>query len=237
MRWITAGLMNASGAHRRDHRAARAGPRASSIGLRSRTVGGNLGSKTSAQGSSATAECSSPITVGHRLQRPAREEVGGARRAAGHRGGASPRESALASASPQRSRAASAAAATARSGGSASKPLTWTTFTPASARAVVELLDHPPHERDLPGQVHVVGAVGDAGLDHRPPVERVRADEVEDDPRAGGHRRQRGRDRRDRPRSSRGTRRRPRPRIRSSLPASRAAAAQVKSVPAQRPAR
>jgi hypothetical protein len=38
--------------------------------------------------------------------------------------------------SPKRSRAASAASATAMSGGSASKPQTWTIFTPAcSARA------------------------------------------------------------------------------------------------------
>jgi len=59
--------------------------------------------------------------------------------------------------------------------------------------ALVVGVDHPPREGDLAGQVDVVRAGGDAGLDHRLAVEGVGADEVEDDPRARGHRRQRGR--------------------------------------------
>ena len=57
--------------------------------------------------------------------------------------------------------------------------------------ARVEGVDHLAHERDLSGQVHVVGAARDARLDHRPPVQRVGAAEVEHHPRAGGHRRER----------------------------------------------
>ena len=59
-------------------------------------------------------------------------------------------------------------------------------------RALVEGVDRPSHERDLAGQVDVVGAVLDAGFDHRRAVEGVGADQVEDDPGPCGHRRQRG---------------------------------------------
>ena len=57
---------------------------------------------------------------------------------------------------------------------------------------LVEGVDRPPHERDLSGQVDVVGAVLDAGFDHRRAVEGVGADQIEDDPGPRGHRRQRG---------------------------------------------
>ena len=59
-------------------------------------------------------------------------------------------------------------------------------------RALVEGVDRPPHERDLAGQVDVVGPVLDAGFDHRGAVEGVGADQVEHDPGPCGHRRQRG---------------------------------------------
>ena len=95
------------------------------------------------------------------------------------------------SSASQRSRAVSAASCTARSGGSASKPQTWTTLTAASVAATSKLLDDLAHERDLAGEVDVVGAGGDAGLDHRAAAGRVGADEVEDDRRAGRHRRER----------------------------------------------
>ena len=42
-------------------------------------------------------------------------------------------------------------------------------------------VEHPARERDLAGQVDVVGAAVDAGGDHRLAVEGVRADEVDDD--------------------------------------------------------
>ena len=60
--------------------------------------------------------------------------------------------------SSKRSRAASAASRTDRSGGSASNPHTCTTFTPAAAAGAIELVDHPPHERHLTRQIHIVGA-------------------------------------------------------------------------------
>ena len=55
----------------------------------------------------------------------------------------------------------------------------------------VELVDHPADERDLAGQVRVVGAGGDACLDHRPAVERVGANEVEHHAGPRRHRRER----------------------------------------------
>ena len=64
---------------------------------------------------------------------------------------------------------------------------------PGLRGAVVERVDHLAHERDLSRQVHVVRAARDARLDHRPPVQRVGADEVQHHARARGHRRERRR--------------------------------------------
>jgi hypothetical protein len=51
----------------------------------------------------------------------------------------------------------------------------------------VELTDDPVDERDLAGEVDVVGAVLHAGLDDGPSVERVGADQVQDHPGARRH--------------------------------------------------
>ena len=48
-------------------------------------------------------------------------------------------------------------------------------------------VEHPPGERDLPGEVDVVGAAVDTGGDHRLAIEGVGADEVDDHPRALRH--------------------------------------------------
>ena len=83
-------------------------------------------------------------------------------------------------------------------------------------------LDHPAHEGDLAGQVHVVGAAGDAGLDHRLAVEGVGADHVEHDV--------------SRARPSPPARRRPRRRRRSSPARSRRARrARARSSPGRVP--
>ena len=53
----------------------------------------------------------------------------------------------------------------------------------------IELVDHPTDERYLAGQVHVMGAPGHAGLDHRAAIQGVGADQVEDHAGPRGQRR------------------------------------------------
>ncbi len=158
------------------------------IGLRRRTSSAAAGSVIKAAGS-VTADASSLLAAAARLCAVPPEIMSEGR---GRPGGAATLASRSASArsSPQRSRAASAASSTARSAGNDSKPQTCTSLTPACAARLVEGVDHLAHEGDLPGQVGVVGATGHAGFDHRPPVQRVGADEVEHHPRARSHRRQ-----------------------------------------------
>ena len=107
---------------------------------------------------------------------------------------------------------------------------------PGLGGALVELVDHLAHERDLAREVGVVGAVFDARLDHGPPVLRVGPDHVEHDLGARGHVGERlrvvevGRDRLLGAHA-------PRPRMRSSFAASRAAAPHVVSTSGARSAR
>ncbi len=86
-----------------------------------------------------------------------------------------------------RSRAVSAARATPMSGGSDSKPQTWTTLTPAASASAWTSRVVRATNGISPREVDVVGAAGDAGVDHRAAVGGVGADEVEDDLGALGH--------------------------------------------------
>src|SRR6185295_1697502 len=53
---------------------------------------------------------------------------------------------------------------------------------------IAEGVDDLADEGDLPGQIDVVRSTGNAGFDHRPPVKRVGAHEVEHDAGARSHR-------------------------------------------------
>ena len=152
------------------------------IGLRRRTSAARAGSVISAAGS-VTADASSPPAAAARLWSVPPEIMSEGR---GIPGGPSTltSRSASASPSPKRSRAVSAASSTAQVRRQRLEPAHLHDLHSRLRGARVVGVDHLAHERDLSGQVHVMRAVGDARLDHRLPVERVGADEVQHHARA-----------------------------------------------------
>ena len=191
VRWITAGLMNAAGAI--GATTAPSAPRrgATLIGLRRRTSSARAGSLISAP-ESVTAEASSPPAAAARLCSVPPEIMSEGR---GMPGGPEKRHLEVGLCEPL------AEALLRRLGGEQDGQVgrqrletrDLHDLDPGLRGAAVERVDHLAHERDLSRQVHVVRTARDARLDHRPPVQRVGADEVQHHARARGHVRERRR--------------------------------------------